>query len=132
MKKKDFDKEEYESDVLDLLRKMLNGIQLKDIDFDKKLKGQERINFLKYCDEVFSSDYFEMIISNIYYPSLLYAAQKSENYDEVTFNRATANGTALVKEYFRSRSQQYQIEFVLPPDKPTEGKLFEPVGPPKL
>ena len=130
--KEKHDKEKYQETVLDLFRSVLNSVQLKDIDFDKKLKGQDRIDFLKYCDYVYTSNYFEIIISNIYYPLILYAAKNAENYDVVTFNRATANGVQLIKDFFSTRSQQYQTEFLEKPEKPTEGKLFEPVGPPKI
>lgn len=129
MKKKQFDKEEYQSDVLDLLRKILDGLQLKNIDFDKKLEGQERINFLKFCDQTFQNPFFEQIIANVVYPSLMMAAKVAENYDIVTFNRSTANGASLVREFFQIRSKQYQIEYLTPKEQIDPQKSFEPVGP---
>jgi len=118
---------DYKSDILDLQRKILDGVQLKDIDWADKLKGQERINFLKFCAQVVDNQYFEQIISMMYFPQIMAAANRAENYEIVSFHRATANGISLVKEFFQKYARQYEIELEGREEKFDKSKAFEPL-----
>jgi len=129
MKKKELStKEEFQSDVLDLTRKILSGVQLKEIDWADSLKGQARIDFLKYCSIVASHPVFEQIFSMLFYPHIEEAAIRAENYDIVSFHRATANGVSLVREFFVKYSKTYTEEFEKDPEKFDPQKAFEPVA----
>lgn len=109
--KEKFDKEKHQSAVLDLFRKAVEGVQLEDVAALEKLEGQERLDFLKFCSEVVSSPFFDQIFRSLYWPHILAGTTKAENYDIVTFHRATANGVSLVKEYFQKQARRYAEEF---------------------
>ncbi len=128
MKPKEFKKEEYQDDVLDLHRKILKGVQLGDIDFVKNLTGNERTEFLKYCAMVASSQWFEKVFSALYWPHIVEAGSRSENYDIVTFNRATANGIGLAKSFFEDNYKLYNRETGQDNEDFDERKSFEPLS----
>lgn len=128
MKQKEFKKEEYQDDVLDLHRKILKGVQLGDIDFVDKLTGNERTEFLKYCSMVASSQWFEKVFSVLYWPHIVEAGSRSENYDIVTFNRATANGIGLTKEFFEKNHRLYNRETGQDKEEFDDRKSFEPLS----
>lgn len=128
MPKKDQpDKEDYQSEVLDIQRKVLKGVVLKDINWPDKLKGQDRVDFLRFCSETVSNQFFDQIFSCLYFPQVMYAANMAENYDVVSFNRATANGISLAKEFFQKYARQFEIEFGNKPETESPHAAFESV-----
>lgn len=129
MKKKSepLTKEEYQSTVLDLFRKILEGVQLEDVDFGDRLKGQDRINFLSYCSGVVNSPWFDLIFAALYTPQIMAAAKQAENYDIVVFHRATANGISLLKEFFQKYNTVYVTEFQSPAPGHDPHAAFSPV-----
>lgn len=120
MAKPKVSKEDYQKDVGDLARKILNSVELAHIDIFDTLKGQDRINFLKHCSEVVSSEWFEKIYSNLYFPLIMKAATEAESFDEVTFNRASAAGIEMVRKFYQKYDRLYSLEF----EKDKEG--FDP------
>ena len=126
-KSKNYTTEEYQKYTLDLLRKILDGVELNEIDFADHYRGEERLKFLRYCATVVENPFFEVLFSSLYSPHLIYAATKAENYDVVSFNRATANGIEFVKSYFKKYAAQYKEEFEKEEEKFDETRPFESV-----
>lgn len=123
MKRKELStKEEYQSDVLDLTRKILSGVQLKELSWADNLKGQDRIEFLRFCSVVADNPIFEHVFSMLYFPHIEEAALRADNYDIVSFHRATANGVSLTREFFLKYARQYKEEFEKHPEKFAEGE----------
>lgn len=120
---KKFDKEKHQSAILDLFRKAIEGVQLDGIKTEQ-LEGEQRLEFLKYCSEVASSPYFEQVMKELFVPQIMAAANTAENYDIVTFHRATANGISLVREFFQKQNRRYHEEF-----EPEENKGFDKTKP---
>lgn len=127
MPRKDFNKQDYQDDSLDLFRKILNGVQLSDIKSFDELSGQDRVDFLRYASTVVSSPWFEKVFSSLYFPHIMHAATQAENYDVVTFNRATGNGVKLVQEFFSKYNRKYINEFESEVEKPDGNKSFNSV-----
>jgi hypothetical protein len=110
-------KEDYQRDVLDLSRKILEGVQLRDITWVESLEGQDRINFLVFCTNIVSNPFFEKVFAMLYFPQVEASALRAENYDIVSFHRATANGISLTREFFMKYDRQYKEEFEKDPEK---------------
>jgi hypothetical protein len=127
-KKTKLTEEEYQSEVLDIHRKLLGGVQLINIDFPTKLTGEDRLKFLKFCSMVANDEWFEKIFSALHWPHIEYAATKAPDYNVVTFNRATANGISLVKEFFQKYSRVYTNEYMKNDDEFDRTKPFEPLN----
>lgn len=109
-KKEQPSKEDYQSDIVDLQRKILKGVQLRDIKFLDTLTGQDRLEFLTYCSLVAENPWFHQLFPTLFFDQLL-AASNSGNFDEVSFHRSTTNGIQLVKELFEKYSRQYTTEY---------------------
>lgn len=129
IQKTKFEKTEFDSDVLDLLRKIVGTPKLTDTKHYEKLSGQERLDFLKYCRFVYGDKHFEEIFRHLVFECVLKAALEARNFDEVLVNRASANGVSMVKEFFKRYNNIYIEEFE---DKPKpedfdERKAFEPL-----
>lgn len=124
-------KDQHQSDVLDLFRKIIGGVQLQDVTWADELEGQDRINFLRFCTNVYSDPFFSKVISCLYFPHIMYGVTKAENYEVVTFNRATANGISIVEEFFKKYHLKYKEEFEKNPEQFAESedanKAFTPV-----
>lgn len=125
--KKPLSKDEYQNEVLRLLREILSGVQLSDIDFPEHLQGDERLDFLKYCSMVTSSPWFEKIFSALYWPHIVSAGLKAPNYDIVTFNRGTGNGIAFAQEFFEKYNNTYIKEFEKDKEEVDEHSAFQRV-----
>jgi len=91
---------EYQDDVLELFRKVVGGVRMSDVKHYDALRGQERIDFLKYCRGVYGDKFFKEIIQNLIFECVIKAAMQSRTMDEVLVNRATANGIKLVEDFF--------------------------------
>lgn len=50
----------------------------------------------------------------------MYAAEKAEDYDHVTFNRASCNGVSLVREMFGRYAKVYEDQYK------GQGQPFDP------
>ena len=127
MKKEQPTKEDYDSDILDLQRKILKGVQIKNVKYLEILSGQDRIEFLRYCSEMVGSKWFPLIFPELFFAQLL-ASANAENYDEVCFHRATINGIKLVKDFFEKYERQYKEEFEKEESKHDPNKAFESVS----
>ena len=128
MKKPSLDKNAYQDDVLDLHRKILSGVQLTDIDFADKLTGQDKVEFLQYCSTMVQNPWFEKIFSALYWPHIVHAGLQAPSYDIVTFNRATANGIGLTREFFEKYNRKWQVEYGKENEDFDAQKPFENVG----
>ena len=128
-KKQNLTTEEYQSEVLDIHRKLLGGVLLQDIKTFDHLTGQDRIEFLRFCAEMYNNPWFEEIFSALHFPHIEYAAKKAPNYDVVTFNRATANGISLAKEFFKKYERIYTNQLEGKEEEFDDSKPFESIIP---
>lgn len=126
-KKDKLSEEEFYSYQLDLLRKIMNGAELREIDWADKLEGKDRINFLKFCASVAGDPWFNTIITGLYWPNVVKAGTVAENIVEVYNNRAAVNGISMVKEYFDKYASIYKAEFETPAPETDEHKAFDPI-----
>jgi len=110
-KKQSFDKEAFDGDVLDLFRKVVGTVKLSDIKEFDALRGQDRIEFLKFCSMVYSNVYFAQVMKQIIFDCTLNAALTTRTFDEVLVNRAEANGVKLVEDFFAKYNKKYIDEF---------------------
>lgn len=126
-KNKPHDKEAYQGDVLDLLRKIVGAPTLDDMKDYDRLQGQERIDFLKYCSGVYRDKHFEEICKSLIFECVLNAGLEARNFDEVLVNRATANGVKTIQDFFAKYNKLYIDEFEKEPEVFDERRAFEPL-----
>lgn len=111
MKKKAFNKEVFDGDVLELYRTAVGTIKLSDIKEFDSLRGNDRLEFLKFCSMVYSNVYFLQVMKQIIFDCTLNAALTTRTFDEVLVNRAEANGVKLVEDFFAKYNNKYIDEF---------------------
>lgn len=110
-KNKPFDKEAFDGDLLDLFRKVVGTIKLSDIKEFDSLRGEDRLEFLRFCSTVYSNKYFAPVMKQLIFDCTLNAALSTRNFDEVLVNRAEANGVKLVEDFFAKYNKKYIDEF---------------------
>lgn len=126
-KKQTFDKEAFEGDVLDLFRKVIGVVKLSDIKEFDSLRGNDRIEFLKFCNTAYSNKYFVQITKQIAFDCALNAALSTRNFDEVLVNRAEASGVKLVEDFFEKYHNKYIDEFETEKEEIDERAPFQSV-----
>lgn len=122
VKTQDLRKEYLQKRIRDLFREIIGGLTLSEVVLPEKLEGQERINFAKYCHETYHSQYFKQILEALYFPQIMHIGTKALDIEEMTFNRATANGIMLVAEMYQKWANIYDEEFS--PDQ--KNQKFDP------
>lgn len=127
MAKQKVPKSDYQGDVLDLFRKLVGTAQISDVKEFDALEGQDRINFLNYCNFVASNGYFQMIIKHLIFEEVVKAAMESRDMDQLLVNRASANGIKLVQDFFAKYQREFVKEFEKDPEQFEKDKAFEPV-----
>lgn len=122
------EKDEHQKEVLNAFRHLLKGVTTEDIAFEERLTGDERRDFARFCHETYNNEFFEKIISNLYFPQIMFSIQQAENYEEVTFGRATCNGIQLVRDFFAKYARVYEVEYLKDKDEFDANRSFESVG----
>lgn len=99
------------NNVIKLYRELMNGITLEDIKLPTPADGDTYREFCRYCDQVYTNDFFEMIKKQMLLAQVSKTAIDSRDYDEVQFGRAAINGLALVEEIFKKYSLEFEEKF---------------------
>lgn len=126
-KKEKVSKQDYQGDVLDMFRKLVGTVQMSDVKEFDALTGQDRINFLNYCNLVYGNPFFIMIIKHLIFEHVVKAAMESRDTDEMLVNRASANGVKITQDFFAKYHREFVKEFEKDPESFEKEKAFEPV-----
>jgi len=98
--------------IIKLYRELLNGIVLEEVVFPKLDRDPEEYrNFVQFCDQVYTNQFFQMIVKNITHKQVEKNGLDSKSYEELQFGRATVNGIALFEELFKKYSLEFQEKF---------------------
>lgn len=120
------EKSKLQQRVLDLTRQLLDGVVLTDITQLESLQGEERLELARFCHTTYNNPNFKKITDLLYYAQIMAAALSAPNYDIVTFNRASANGVALMGEIFQKWSNVFDTDYSGDRESFDPAKSFEP------
>jgi len=100
------------NNTIKLYRELMAGITLEDVKLPTIQDGDKYRDFCRYCDEVYTNDFFELIRKEMLFAQVSKTAIDSQDVDQLQFGRAVINGLALVDEIFKKYSMDFQEKFL--------------------
>lgn len=119
---------EYDHQQIELLRENMKGITAKLLEqrLAQDLEPQEKLELYKFAYQLQTSPFWLTLIKEVTTSQLDLSVMKAENYDIVTFGRATVNGVLLLDELLTKFVKHYNANE--PPEDEEEEPNRSPVG----
>lgn len=119
---------DYDHYQIELIRENMKGITSKLLE--QKLAGdlepQERQELYKFAFQLQTSPFWLTLLKEVVTSQMDLTTMKAENYDIVTFGRATINGVLLLDELLTKFVKHYNANE--PPEEEEEEPNSSPVG----
>ena len=112
MDEKPKSKEEIQNVVVQLFRQQLKGINLEDVKVFDALPEPDKKEFCRFCYALSQSPYLSQMAAALTQAQIEYSVQFAENYDLVTFGRATVNGVSLFEELIVKYAHLYETDYL--------------------
>jgi len=91
---------------IEIMRHLLSGIDLSDINDEKEMSESER---KEYCAAIFAVfPRIEKDIKKFLYEQLLFSSNQAETWEGVIFGRGTFNGMSLLLEHWNKANLEHQ------------------------
>lgn len=108
-----------------LYRGLLSTVNLTDVKIADKFEGQERINFCRFCHEMYHNPYFDVVIKGFIYAQVMLTSEHGTNHETFNNGKMIIAGIKLMEEYFAKFAYEYDLITAQNPNfDPT--KPFEP------
>ena len=95
-------------DIVRATRILLHGLQ-PELDINLLTK-EKRAAFLGDCRELLHSQVLQQLLANMIHKQVDFAINRSRDWEENLFARATINGISLVKENLQIYASAYESE----------------------
>src|SRR5258708_4695989 len=81
-----------------LYRSLLGTMTLRDVKIADKFEGQERLDFCRFCHEMYHNQYFDVIVKGFVYAQVMLTAEKGTNPETFNNGKMIVAGIKLMEE----------------------------------